>query len=284
MAAQILSAIRQTVRQILRDEFDVDNAANMEWQDDEIDVYIQETLREISRRRPRIIKEVKTTIANSLIIDYSDIEDLLWIDKAEYPTDGTGSYRNVNILDDTQLELDTTLTPIAGGSGTLTGTVTFTSGSAAVTGSGTDFDGELKAGYHTKKAVSGSSDRWYRIDSITDDTNLILAEPVVSDDNGADTEDATYYCYETVYLWCAKLHTLTEDTSTLTPQMEEILVKGVVGKAAISRGRSLVNKVNVGGGRTPGDMTAWGLNQLALYKTGLTEITKARVSRRYPQD
>jgi hypothetical protein len=235
MDAQNKSSIRQAVRQILRDEFDVDTATDLAWEDDELDVHIGEVVREVSRRRPRMIKEVKTTIANSKIIDYSDIEDLLYIDRAEYPTgEDPRANRNVIILDEGQLEIDTTLTPIAGGSGTLTGAVTFTSGSAAVTGSGTAFSTELKAGYHIKKAVSGSSGRWYRIYSITNDTHLTLAEPVASDDNGADTVSITQYCYETAYLFCAKVHTLTEESSTLTPQLEEVLVKGVAASAALA--------------------------------------------------
>ena len=291
MGAQNLSAIRQTVRQILRDEFDVDDAANMEWQEDELDVHIKECLREISRARPRIVQEVKTTIANSRVLDISAIEDLLdgaySIKYAEYPTGQSNRedyFRNVRVIDEGRIEIKVDTNPSAGGSSTLTGTVTFTSGSAAVTGSGTDFDGELEAGYHIKKAVAGSSGRWYRIYSITDDTHLTLAEPVTPDDNGADTEDATHYCYETAYLYCSKLHTLTEDTSTLTPVLEELLVVGVAGKAAVARARKMIDKVNVGGSGAPTRMEGWGLNQIALYKTGLREITPARASRRYSRD
>ncbi|GAH55223.1 unnamed protein product, partial [marine sediment metagenome] len=54
MGTKNLSAIRAIVRQVLRDEFDVDDAANMEWQDDEIDIHIGECLLKISRKRPRI--------------------------------------------------------------------------------------------------------------------------------------------------------------------------------------------------------------------------------------
>ena len=38
---------------------------------------------------------------------------------------------------------------------------------------------------------------------------------------------------ETIYLYCWKLHQLTEDTSTLSPQLERVLVDGAVAKAAL---------------------------------------------------
>lgn len=280
MGTKNLSAIRAIVRQVLRDEFDVDDAANMEWQDDEIDIHIGECLLKISRKRPRIVKEALPAIANSRVLDISSIEDLLYINKAEYPINNyPRDFRNIIELDDEQVEISITRIPTTGGSGTLTGTVTFTLASAAVTGVGTAFTTELKVGYHIKKS---SGTRWYRISSITSDTALTLAEP--SHDTGADTAAKTKYCYEPVYLYCAKLHTLTEDTSTLTPQLEELLVVGVSGKAAIAKARSMIGEVNVGGGRTPADMQAWGVTQLALFNTGLLEIRTTRTSRVYPKD
>ena len=89
---------------------------------------------------------------------------------------------------------------------------------------------------------------------------------------------------ENVYLYCHKLHQLTESSSTLKPQLERILVLGVAGRAAIAKARSHINKVNIGGGRTPSDMHAWGVNQLALYRADLRRITKPKTYREYPKD
>lgn len=88
---------------------------------------------------------------------------------------------------------------------------------------------------------------------------------------------------EDVYLYCAKTHQLTDSASTLNPQEERILILGVVGQAAINRARSLINKVNIGGARTPADMQGWGIAQLALYRGGLSEITEARVWVEHPR-
>ena len=272
-----LSAIRARIRQVLKDEFA--EGVDLEWEDDELDIYIDDCLQEISERSPYNAVEVKTTIANSRILDISDIENLLWIEKLEYPTgNDPGDFRNFIEIDAETIEIDTTLDPSAGGSGTLTGTVTFTKGSATVTGSGTDFDGELEAGYHIKKSTSS---RWYRIYSVDSDTQVTLAEP--SRDTGADTEDATQYCYETVYVYCAKLHELTEDSSTLKPQHERLLIQGVSGRAAISKSRELINAINIGGAGTPSNMQAWGINQLTLYREGLRRIEETRTYREYPK-
>ena len=273
-----LPDIRATIRQLLRDEF-VSSTTDLDWEDDEIDIHIGECLGEISERSPSSVREVLTTIANSRVLDISSIDDLIRIESLEYPT---GYYprkeRGFRPLYNDTIEIITDTTPSAGGSGTLTGTVTFTNGSAAVTGSGTDFDGELEAGYHIKKS---SGTKWYRIYSITSDTALTLAEPCL-ETTGADTASVTQYCYETVYLFCEKTHTLTETSSTLRPQHERILVLGVCGKAAISKARSLINKVNIGGVRTPAEMESWGIGQLVLYRNELARISKPRTSITYP--
>jgi len=269
------SGIIALVRQMLRDEFV--SGTDFEWKKDELDIHIDNVVRQISRVSPYMVKEVLTTIANSKELDISDIEDLIRIEKLEYPTGGDPrNYRNLKEIDADTIEIDTTLTPIAGGSGTLTGTVTFTSGSAAITGSGTAFTTELVAGYHIKKSTGT---RWYRIYSITSDTALTLAE--ASRDTGADTVDVTQYCYETVYLFCAKLHSLTEESSTLKPLQEILLVDGVCAYAAIAKAREHINKVNVGGAGTAKDLLVWGQNKLALYKVELGGEQKPRSRHEY---
>ena len=263
--AKYIPAIRALIRQKLRDEFAV--GIDLEWKEDELNILIGSCLAEISERFPRNVIEVLTTTLYSKVLDISAIEDLLEVEKVEYPIGhDPREYRNVDPIDNETIEIDTTLTPIAGGSGTLGGTVTFASGSASVTGSGTSFTDDLAANYLIRK--SGGT-RWYRVYSITSDTALTLAEPVRSTDDGADTVDLTEYCYEAVYLYCKKLHQLTESSSTLLPQLERLLVLGVSGQAAINRSRVLINKVTHGGARTPAEMKDWGMTQLALYKGDL---------------
>ena len=66
-----LAGVRTAIRQLLRDEFssvDID----LDWTDEELDICISQCLLEISRRSPNKVIEVKTTIANSKILDISD--------------------------------------------------------------------------------------------------------------------------------------------------------------------------------------------------------------------
>lgn len=91
----------------------------------------------------------------------------------------------------------------------LTGTVTFTSGSTAVSGSGTAFTTELKVGYYIRKS---GSDEWYRVASITDATNLVLGRN--SEDDGADSAGATQVWKSDVVLFADQDHVLNSLADT----------------------------------------------------------------------
>uniref|UniRef100_A0A6M3J7C2 Uncharacterized protein n=1 Tax=viral metagenome TaxID=1070528 RepID=A0A6M3J7C2_9ZZZZ len=226
MAARVLTDVVTIVRSVLKDA-----STGGDFTDAEINVIVQQVVEEVSQRSPNIVREVLTTTLNSRELDISAIEDLINIEYAEYPTGSDPrDKRNVIEVDRETVEIDTTLTPIAGGSGHLTGTVTFTSGSTAVTGVATLFTTELEADYHIKVSTGT---RWYRIASITDATNLVLAEVCRSDDDGADTVNVTDYCYETAYLYCAKIHTLST-TSTLNKAEEKVVIDGSVACTALA--------------------------------------------------
>jgi len=137
------------------------------------------------------IKEVEYPVGNHprTLVDFQEYDNTLWLDI--YPRPGAGTQSDSS--GDTQL---------------LTGTVTFTSGSPAVTGSGTAFTSELEVGSYISKS---GSDNWYRVATITDDTNIVLA--INCADTGADTSGATRYWFEYVYIFCEKNH-YVEPTQT----------------------------------------------------------------------
>lgn len=146
-----LSAIRATIRQMLRDEFV--SGADQDFQDDELDLYIDECVAELSEHSPYKVVETLKTTAGSKELNISSIEDLLEIEKLEYKVGNTPrQYRNVIKIDSSTREIDTTLTPVAD---------------------------------------------------------------------------------EDVYLYCDKLHELTETSSTLSPQMERLLIQGCVAHVAL---------------------------------------------------
>jgi len=206
MATKTLSAIRNIVRQFLRDEFISGSA--FKWEDDELDLYIAHTLGEISECRPYEVKETLTTTDGSRELDISSIEDLVdkideRKDKLEYKTGSyPRNYRNLIEIDADTIEIDTTLTP-------------------------------------------------------------------------GDAED--------VYLYCRKLHQLTESSSTLSPQIETVLVLGTVAYAAIGKARSHVNKVNIGGSRAASDMQGWGTAKMALYLSALRRLARSTTYKEYPK-
>jgi len=199
MATKTLSAIRAIVRQMLRDEF---TGSDYEWEPDELDIYIEHTLGEISGRKPYEVKETLTTTAGSKELDISSIEDLLEVDKIEYPTGSEPpDYHNASIFGNT-LTMD--------------------------------------------------------IDSLP----------------SAD---------EDVYLFCHKLHQLTESLSTLSPQIESALVLGAAAHAAIAKAQYHIKRVNVGGARVASELQGWGLTKLSLYKSALRRLGSPKTKRTYPK-
>uniref|UniRef100_A0A6M3L425 Uncharacterized protein n=1 Tax=viral metagenome TaxID=1070528 RepID=A0A6M3L425_9ZZZZ len=222
--AKTLAQVVTASRLILQDESGAD------WNDDRIEEQADRVVHEVSQKSPCVVQEVLPATEDTKVLDITSITNLLWIVKLEYPIGGNPrNFHNVKWLDNTSIEIDVTSAPSTSGeASTLTGTVTFASGSTAVTGSGTDFDGELEAGYMIKP--SGGS-RWYEVASITSDTALVLVEPCRAADDGADTVNLTQYCSEPVILHCAELHTLGA-TSTLRPAEEDCAIQGIVAYCA----------------------------------------------------
>lgn len=208
--------------------------------DTELEDIIEQVVVEVSDVSPYQALEVKPATANSKVVDISGLT-ILSIDKVEYPVGNSPrSFRNLSYIDNGTIEMDiSSPCDTTGAASTLTGTVTFTTGSATVTGSGTDFDGELEADYLIQK--SGGSN-WYRVYSIESDTSLTLAEPVKSADNGADTVNLTVYVSEPIILYCDKLHTLST-TSTLNAKEERVVLLGSiarVGSQWLNRTKELI--------------------------------------------
>lgn len=89
---------------------------------------------------------------------------------------------------------------------------------------------------------------------------------------------------ESVYIYCAKYHTLSDTVSTLNPTLERILVLGVSGRAAVAKARTQINAVNKGGASAAANMQNWGLAQLALYRGGLNSLIIPEMNEEYPTE
>lgn len=157
---------------------------------------------------------------------------ILNVHKVEYPTDlsttGEPQYYGFEEFGDTLSVGINTVPTIT--DGTLTGTITFTNGSRAVTGSGSLFTTELDEDYFI---CTSTGSRWYKIASVTSATALIL-EQIFEEATLTDTVSVTKYrdndsC---AYLHCGREYTLTDYYSNVPPKMDNVLVLGTTAYAA----------------------------------------------------
>ena len=71
---------------------------------------------------------------------------------------------------------------------------------------------------------------------------------------------------------------VTFDNSTLTPQLETLLIDLVAARAAISMSTKFINKANIGGGNVWANYLSWGQNKLALTLRKLERLASPRPS------
>jgi len=112
--ARLLSGIRAIARQKLNDELKGSDVA-YKWTDDELDVYTNDCLIEMSKYSPYEVKETVTTVASSREIDLSSIDDLLEVKEVEYPVDKQPRrFRQFSVWGDIlRIELDTAPSAVA---------------------------------------------------------------------------------------------------------------------------------------------------------------------------
>ncbi len=99
----------------------------------------------------------------------------------------------------------------------------------------------------------------YQRFSIWGDTLTIIsgAEP-----DGANC--AVYY---------GTLHTLDGSGSTLPARHEDLVATGACGYAVIERAAATINRVNLGGEKTPAELRLWGSERLALFQERLKKLS-----------
>jgi len=79
---------------------------------------------------------------------------------------------------------------------------------------------------------------------------------------------------EDVYLYCHKVHELTDSSSTLTADLEEVLVDGVVAKAAQAWLNQMRAQIVPSTNRW---YHTWATQQFAIYQNSLNSITRPKV-------
>jgi hypothetical protein len=74
---------------------------------------------------------------------------------------------------------------------------------------------------------------------------------------------------QSIVIWAKETHQLTPTASSLRPQEEVLVMRGIIAIAAINKARELINQVNLGGAGAAQELENWGLRRLAEYKTDL---------------
>ena len=85
---------------------------------------------------------------------------------------------------------------------------------------------------------------------------------------------------QNIYLYCHKVHQLTESSSTLKPDLEKVLVEGVVAKAALAWLSKMRSQIVPSTMRWYHD---WAREHFAIYQNGLNSITRRKVWEFYPR-
>ena len=89
---------------------------------------------------------------------------------------------------------------------------------------------------------------------------------------------------EPVKVLYGRLHTLDATTSTIPPHLEELVLAGAAGFAAMDLSGHAINSINTGGPDTWRHFLVWGQDKLAYFRQGLADLsrrTSLRVRRLY---
>lgn len=212
---------RAAIRQQLKDP-DSDTAL---WTDADIDGAIDRALRDINRREPKLEHSLLAIQDLSKSIDLSSLDNLIDVISVEWPFgEVPAALRNFRLIGNTLImELSSVVDTTAS---TLTGTITFTNGSFAVSGSGTAFTTELVAGYYIKKS---SGTHWYRIAYVSSNTALVL-DSLFEETTGADTVSVTAYRTSNgcaMVTWTSP-YTLAPTEGDLPQKVEDLVILGAV--------------------------------------------------------
>lgn len=261
--AKYLDAIRNIVRQMIRDEITED--VTPDFADDEIDRHINECLIEVSQRNPYQVKETKKTSNRTGTATATSASHLVDTTNSQFTSSDVGRtvYNSTDGTSATVTAYNSTSDLTLGTDIMASGETYYifnyggTSGRDLDISEVTDLIEVEKAEYKTRRHPQN-----FR--------NVKVFGDVLTLDVDSEPDDD-----EEVFLFCRKVHSLTESASSLSPQLEKVLVEGVVAKAAQSWCAEQKRKDIV-----PASVQQhqdWADKQMALYLNDLNLITKKRV-------
>ena len=266
--AEYIDAIRTTARQMLRDEIQED--VDSDFADDELDRYLKQCLIDISQKDPRKVREIvyatnKTGTATSTsalhLVDATNAQFVAGdVGKTVYNSTDETTAKITALNSTSDVTLDTDIM-VADESYYIYDTDCISAKELDISDITNLLEVE-KAEYPTR-----SDPQEFRNVSVFGD---ILRLDVDTEPDDGDE----------IFLYCNKVHSLTESASTLKPQHEDVLVKGIVAKAAQAWCAEQKRKDVV-----PGSIQLhqdWADKQYSIYLNDLNSITKQRVWNFYP--
>ena len=81
------------------------------------------------------------------------------------------------------------------------------------------------------------------------------------------------------YIYYGKLHTLDVSTTTIQFQHEDLFASGACGYAAVEWAVYAINRVNMGGTRTPEELSTWGREKLTHFQRELKRLGRRNRTR-----
>ena len=278
--ARYKSDIRAAVRDILRDEFV--EGVTLEWEEDELDRLIAFTLREVEQKMPY---EVKVTAEDELTQIKTQISATGTNLEVDSDDDFSTTYPFYITIEDEVLEI----TALASADNFTVGRAKLGTTAAVhaidksvgltivTTNNSKEIDltniGDLirVRRYNGVEYLTGQNPKRFR--NWTRFANTLTMVINILPSTG-----------EAVHLYCLKKHTLTDASSTLNSTHEIVLIQGVTARAAINRGRELLNALNVGGVNVGPRMVKWGKDELDEYKKALKHHAIRDVEETLPRD
>ncbi|KKM81199.1 hypothetical protein LCGC14_1332270 [marine sediment metagenome] len=275
------SDIRAAVRDNLRDEFV--EGVDLEWEDDELDRLIANTLREMEQKMPYEAKvtayDALSTVATELSASATNLvvasDDAfpttfpfyITIDSEVLQVTALASSENFTV-GRAKLETTAAIHTVSKGAGLTIVTTANSKEIANLNNIGNLI--RVRRNRPVEYRIGRQPKQYRNADRFAD---ILTLDMNINPAGG-----------EAVHLYCLKEHTLTENSSTLRPEHEYILIQGVQARAAINKGREQINALNVGGVNVGPRMNSWGLEQLSIYKQELRSHTLVDNYESLPKD
>ena len=262
--AKSRSAIRGIARQMLRDEI-VESETN-DFADDELDIHADKCLIEdISPRNPRIVREIVYATNKSGTATATTASHLIDTTNSQFESGDVGK-TVYNATDKTTAKITayTSASDVTLDTDIMASDESYyifdTDCISAKEVDISDIEDLIEVEYAEYPTRQDPRDK-RNVEEIGD---IIRIKVTATPDDGDE-----------IFLYCRKVHTLTESSSSLKPQLESTLVKGIVAKAAQAWCAEQMRKDIV-----PASVNlhqAWADRQLAIYQNSLVLITKKRV-------